>query len=429
MARCSASMLMVCQFAACSLQVERLMQRCADVEQVKNHIDAGLLSLAQELKELRTTVATMRRASVSAAPSTFDFASAASQRPNRSITDSPPPKRPPRHARTPSAALKDSTDSDGREAPSSPLAKSNASSAPTTRPSSTEPITAAVPSKVISTLKAQRDQVVALRQEIGVVRQVYSDFVAQTRSALLDLKTQTGRVQALAATKVSSSRAFIEAGKSKLENESSELVVRGDDLQDAIDQMRSDIMNRKIRPRPAQLAEVASTLRSVNEAREDLVKWLSSVKQSWKSTWEEELQTICAEQQMVDSHEKLLHELEDDLSEASSVLKAIQQVADSFKHAKGRNYVPPPVADDHQGLTTVMLEVKGLQPDPSKRLEAIERAEKARLSELANRKDDFADELDGFVSGQKLKKTGGVEETERVRQVRNEATLKAMFSG
>ena len=37
--------------------------------------------------------------------------------------------------------------------------------------------------------------------------------------------------------------------------------------------------------------------------------------------------------------------------------------------------------------------------------------------------------VSGFVAGKKLRMTGGAEEVERVRQRRNELTLKAMFTG
>ena len=61
-------------------------------------------------------------------------------------------------------------------------------------------------------------------------------------------------------------------------------------------------------------------------------------------------------------------------------------------------------------------------------MKAIEANQKNRERELASRSDEFQEELTGFVSGKRLKMTGGAEEVERVRQRRNELALKAMFN-
>ena len=42
--------------------------------------------------------------------------------------------------------------------------------------------------------------------------------------------------------------------------------------------------------------------------------------------------------------------------------------------------------------------------------------------------DEFTDELAGFVDNKALRKTGGHREAERVRQKRDNATIRAMFS-
>jgi hypothetical protein len=73
----------------------------------------------------------------------------------------------------------------------------------------------------------------------------------------------------------------------------------------------------------------------------------------------------------------------------------------------------------------VLGEVKALQPNHESRLEAIERAEKARQRELATRNDDeFKRELGNFVEEGKLKKSGGVEEVERLRKAKDERARK-----
>lgn len=77
----------------------------------------------------------------------------------------------------------------------------------------------------------------------------------------------------------------------------------------------------------------------------------------------------------------------------------------------------------------MLMEIRSAAVDPQKRLKAIAANEKNRERELASRSDEFQTELSGFVVGKKLRMTGGAEEAERVRQKKNELTLKAMFTG
>jgi len=96
---------------------------------------------------------------------------------------------------------------------------------------------------------------------------------------------------------------------------------------------------------------------------------------------------------------------------------------------KAGSFRPPPPDEGHNGLSTVMLEIRGAAVDPERRMKAIAANQKNREKDLASRADEFQAELSGFVGGKKLKMTGGAEEAERVRQRRNEMTLKAMFNG
>jgi hypothetical protein len=79
-----------------------------------------------------------------------------------------------------------------------------------------------------------------------------------------------------------------------------------------------------------------------------------------------------------------------------------------------------------QAKDAVLSEVQALKPNHEARLEAIERAEKLRKKELMMRGagGKFEDELEEFVGEQKLKKSGGIEETERRRRLRDQQALK-----
>jgi hypothetical protein len=97
-----------------------------------------------------------------------------------------------------------------------------------------------------------------------------------------------------------------------------------------------------------------------------------------------------------------------------------------------KTYIPPAPEEGHEGLSTVMMEVKSQSVDHEKRLKALQAAERQRLKELDQRKgqdDGFQNELTTFVDGRVLRKTGGYMETERVRSRRDKMTIQAMFSG
>ncbi|KWU42627.1 AIP3-domain-containing protein [Rhodotorula sp. JG-1b] len=369
------------------------------VEQVKTHIDHGLSSLAQEIKELRATVSAIRLPTTSAnallSPSQRDSAAAAK-------TESAPP--------VPAAS--------SEEAAATPAVPESA------------PGTSVTP--VVDMLKSQHAGVQTLRREIGVLRQVYADWTTQTKEMFASVRVQTSHVQHLAKTKLSTDRTFVEAGTARLDSESTDLVVKVDELQDSIEQLRADTV-RGVKPRPQTLSETASALRKAVETRQKLSEWLKEVKPTWSQMWSNELGKILGEQKAVEQQETLLGELDEDLEDVAKVFKNIQAVAKQLKTTglgvkpRERDFGGGNIGNPQEGLSTVLLEVKALSPDPTKRLEAIERAEKQRQAELASRTDEFTEELGDFVGKGRLKKSGGIEETERIRQARSEATLRSMF--
>ncbi|GAA5980429.1 hypothetical protein JCM5350_001498 [Sporobolomyces pararoseus] len=433
------------------------------VEQVKQHIDQGMTSLAQDIKELRSHVFSMRRLSVSATSlggvNPANHPALLSPEPPSATSPSlrPSPSeaqfqdtaqrvlRMKRLGSVASIAPEEKEEKDSNEIKSSETKEPKEETVPTTPATPTTPTQSTT--EIVSSLKSQHAEVQNLRREIGVLRQIYVDFTSQTKEMFSAVRIQNSRVHHLASTKLSTDRAFVEAGTAKLESDSTNLVVKVDELQDTVEQLREDTV-KGVRPRPQQLNEMASQLKKATETREKLVEWLKEVKPSWSQKWSEELSKILGEQKAVETQETLLNELSDDLDDVAGVFKKIQAVAKQLKPststgggplasslgigggtAGNRNLRELGGGDSQEGLSTVLLEVKALQPDPAKRLEAIAKAERQRELSLQNKTDDFADELGEFVGLGKLKKSGGIEETERLRQARSEATLKAMFSG
>jgi len=155
----------------------------------------------------------------------------------------------------------------------------------------------------------------------------------------------------------------------------------------------------------------------------------------WKKTWEEELQNIVEEQQFLNHQEEFLSDLLEDHKAVYEVYGHVEKVISIRGTGPGRitrkggSFKPPPPDEGHTGLSTVMLEIRGAAVDPERRMKAIAANQKNREKDLARREDEFQAELSGFVGGKKLKMTGGAEEAERVRQKRNDMTLRAMFTG
>ena len=60
------------------------------------------------------------------------------------------------------------------------------------------------------------------------------------------------------------------------------------------------------------------------------------------------------------------------------------------------------------------------------RLKALEASEKSRqIDKMMKKGDEFEEELKGFVGNKKFKRSGGVEEVERLRQARDLENLRA----
>jgi len=165
--------------------------------------------------------------------------------------------------------------------------------------------------------------------------------------------------------------------------------------------------------------------------------YIKREKPLFRRVWERELEVVCEEQEFFNMQENLIADLEDDLEKAVQTFTLVEQCSD--QQVKAANSVrsssrgfPQLVPVDEQldpvdAKDSVLNEVRALQPNHESRLEAIERAEKLRQKELDGRVPEFQRELGQFVEEGKLKKSGGVEEAERLRIAKDEATRKEVW--
>jgi hypothetical protein len=288
--------------------------------------------------------------------------------------------------------------------------------------------------RVVTDLRTQFDEVQNLRRDIGVMRQLYTEFMKQTKDSLGTLRNQTQNVKQLANSSVGGARAYIDSGKQRLDIRSQNVLTEVEKLQDVVENIKDDVIKRQINPKAQYFKSVKSEIDKAAAELESLKEHIKTIKPMWKKTWEEELQNIVEEQQFLNHQEEFLTDLLEDHKAVVEVYGHVEQVID-LRGANGaprgrRGFRPPPPDEGHNGLTTVMLEIRGATTiDHERRLKAIEASQKTREKELAARSDELQTELVEFVGQKKLKLTGGAEEAERVRQKRNDMTLKAMFTG
>ena len=287
-------------------------------------------------------------------------------------------------------------------------------------------------SRVVDDLKTQFDEVQNLRRDLGIMRQLYTEFMKSTKESLGALRTQTQSVKQLASAQVGGARAYIDTGKTKLDSRSQNVLTKIEELQDTVEALKDDVIKRQVTPKPQLFKTIQDDVASTSTELASLKEHIDTIKPMWKKTWEEELQNIVEEQGFLGHQEELLADLLEDHKALSEVVGHVQKVISlrggARGSARGRAFKPAAAEEGHTGLSTVMMEIRGAAVDPEKRMKAIAANQKHREKELASRSDAFQNELTGFVSGKKLKMTGGAEEAERVRQKRNELALKAMFN-
>ncbi|KKY14547.1 putative actin-interacting protein (bud6 aip3) [Diplodia seriata] len=316
-------------------------------------------------------------------------------------------------------------------------------------PSSRNSIVSPRPAGKIGTVNlkdsaAQLDEIQSLRRDLAVVRQTYSSFVSDIEASMGAIRSKASSVKSAAinaevpALSGETGRSYVNKGKKTLNEDSEKMVNRVDDLQDLVEDLRKDVVARGVRPRPRQLEVVAKEISFTTSEVKKLQDFLKKEKPIWTKLWEQELQMVMEDREMLTMQEELALDLQDDLEKLSETFGLVEQATKSQnvqgsgnRHQSVRN--APAIAldtsaDPREAKDGMLNEVRALQPNHESRLEAIERAEKIRQKELESRKEgEFQRELGKFVEEGKLKKSGGVEEVERLRIAKDEKIRKEVF--
>ncbi|KAL7418988.1 Bud site selection protein 6 [Cryptotrichosporon argae] len=393
------------------------------LDQVKQHFDLTFASLSQEIKELKTVLNTRRASILPAAALLVPSASTAGRPLGASPESAPRPLSP-----SPSK-------------PSSPQLGATASPGP--GPSLPPSGHGLAPAE----LRAQYDEVQNLRRDLAVMRQVHVDFLAQTKESFASLRAQNTAMRDVVKTKMGGSRALLDHSKAKIEAQCQDTIEAVEDVSDTIDGAREDALRRGITPARGQLDRIRADLAKATAQVDAFAHDVTLAEPTWRATWAHELSRVMEEQRLLAYQNKLAADLKNDIKDATDMLDNVSafvgQKAAAAGAGAGRGGAadagptraskpflrPVPESEPADGIGNLLLEIRTKDADPTSRLRAIEQQQRAREKELASRTDAFSAELSGFVGGRKLRRTGGTEEAERVRQRRHDQTVKRMLSG
>ncbi|GAW20828.1 hypothetical protein ANO14919_103390 [Xylariales sp. No.14919] len=275
----------------------------------------------------------------------------------------------------------------------------------------------------------------SLRRDLAVLRQTYSNFQTEIQSSMSSLRSKASNVKvaavraAVPAVEGDSGYAYVVKGRRQLNSDSDRLVNKVDDLQDLVEDLRKDVVNRGVRPLPRQLEGVSKDIQLLTKELKKMEDYMKREKPVWTKIWEKELEEVCQGRDELKLMEDLMIDLKDDLEKATETFTLVEQATKeqmkentptARQFSRGLQNLGNS-ADQTAAKEGVLGEVRALQPNHEDRLEAIERAEKLRQKELESRKDNpMKKELANFVEEGKLKKSGGFEEVERARKAKDD---------
>ncbi|KAL9108790.1 MAG: hypothetical protein Q9227_006447 [Pyrenula ochraceoflavens] len=283
----------------------------------------------------------------------------------------------------------------------------------------------------------------SLRRDIAVLRQSYSNMSSDFVSSMDSIRAKganiksVAKIAALPTFEGDAGRAHVNSGKKSLLKDSEELVNRVDDMTDLVEDLRKDVVTRGVRPLPRQLEDTSKDISSLVKELAKVKDFIKREKPVWTKIWEKELNVVCQERDELTQQEELMADLTGDLKDVTDVFQLVEEATKQQNLQNGptigirtasRSLPVETDVDPRMAKDGVLGEVRALQPNHENRLEAIERAEKARQRELESRKGgEFQREIADFVEEGKLKKTGGAEEVDRLRKIKDERARKENF--
>ncbi|WWC67062.1 uncharacterized protein I206_100969 [Kwoniella pini CBS 10737] len=392
------------------------------LDQVKQHFDTTFASLMQEIKDMKSAIDQTRRHSMTPSPSLLAVS-------------------PSTQMSRPSTLV--------RKASSDTVAPSSANTAvpPVPLPGSHIKLS---PEKEAE-LQKQHEELQSLRRDLAVMRQIHVDFLTETKESFTKLRTQNSAMRDVVKTKMGGNRALLDTSKAKLESQCQDTIQSVEDVSDLIDKAREDASKRYVIPSKSQMVTITNDLDKAKKLVDQLSSDVQLADPMWRATWQIELHRVMEEQKLLSYQIKLCTDLKKDLEDVGIIFGNVKDfVSQRTINGGGRvfsnnnssgsgktTFIKPLItlpidseggtSGEGGGIDNLLLEIRTKEiGNPNSRLKAIEEQQKQREKEKLNKIDEFQQELK--LGGKKLKKTGGTEEAERIRQRKNELTLKKMMN-
>lgn len=286
---------------------------------------------------------------------------------------------------------------------------------------------------LVSNVDVDTKELAALRLQLEALQRSSATDEKKLTSTISDLSLQIEDLKKNTSGN-NSQRVYMRSCHEKLSTECEALLTKADDLQDVIEALRKDVAQRRSRPSKRQIANVAKEIHDTRTELDGIENYIKEEKAKWKKIWEMELNNVCEEQQFFTLQEELIQDLDQDLDRALETFSLVEECSDQFsKNPSMKNTPNLPFLEPGESVedlrTAVLTQVSALNPNHESRLEAIERAEKLRLKERTMlTSDEFEEELSDFVETKRFNSSGGIEEVDRLRKLRDEENLRSGFS-
>lgn len=271
--------------------------------------------------------------------------------------------------------------------------------------------------------------IAAMNEKMNKLEVFNNELQEQNRQ----LKTEAEQTRSLenSPSNVSSHREQVMTMSAKHEHRGTELTAKLEEAMNTMERIRKDVLQRKVTPRPQQLTDLTKDFEDIRIEADALAANLVKLDVISNKLWENELTVITTEQETLDYQRMFLEDIKADLEQSLSSLSTIKQVEEQ-KRVTPVGSVPlitTTVADPSRVLKFVQADIKSLHVNHEKRAAAIADADKQRAKEREYLiENEFKNELGSFVESKGFKKTGGAAEIDRIRQERDEAHRKLLFT-
>ncbi|KAI8048952.1 actin interacting protein 3-domain-containing protein [Gilbertella persicaria] len=206
------------------------------------------------------------------------------------------------------------------------------------------------------------------------------------------------------------------------------MTTRLEELQDTIDQLKSDVTQRRCRPSKHQLTQCQQVSDRLMHEMKQLESRIKTCKPLWKKTWELELQQIVKEQQFLKEQEALVADLKEDHKALIDVLGQLHKISEIQERKKQLGMpIQKEQDEEEEGMIKVLQQVSHLHVDHHQRMKALGEIE-TKIKSKKQTVDEFERELTDFIGFSKLKNIGGTENVDKQRQEKDKAMIQQLFT-